>query len=237
MRTLPLNHPEYRYPGSRNPYWKKSEALPRLIVLDNETETKRGNWRSFLEMPESAPLVLEVGCNAGHVVTEWAARDSHTAYLGLDWKVKAAFRAAEKCQKKNLKNIAILRAHGKRLGFMFGDGELDRVHIFFSDPWPKKSQHKNRLMDRDFFIDAAKVLKVGGVLEIRTDHEGYFDVIETLLKELDALWSVRSITRDKHALNPERGRLEIPEITLFEKLFVKDGLPIFQIEVCRRPSS
>lgn len=237
MRSLPLDHPEYRYPGSRNPYWAKSTELPRLIVLDNATETKRGVWRSFLGMPESAPLVVEIGCNAGHVVSAWAAQNPETAYLGMDWKVKAVFRAAEKCQKKGLKNIAVLRGHAKRIGFVFSAGEVDRIHIFFSDPWPKKSQRKNRLMDREFFVAASQVLRVGGLLEIRTDHEGYFDEIEGMLKELEGIWGIERLTRDKHAGNQNRLALEIPEVTLFEKLFIKDSLPIFEIAAVRRPSS
>ncbi|MBU6375276.1 MAG: methyltransferase domain-containing protein, partial [Bdellovibrionales bacterium] len=114
--ALPIQHPEYRYAPSRNPYAEKIKKGPGIVFSDNDTETRKGLWKNS---PEEK-LHVEIGCNAGHVVVEWAARNPHDRYIGIDWKFKAIFRAFEKALKQKLSNIHFLRAHADRIAFMFG---------------------------------------------------------------------------------------------------------------------
>jgi tRNA G46 methylase TrmB len=75
------------------------------------------------------------------------------------------------------------------------------------------------------------------VFHIKTDHAGYFDwMLEALKPNLD-LWEVLEQTRDLHGGNPSAGQLRIPEVTLFEGLFIKDGLPIHSLRLRRRELS
>src|SRR5581483_936176 len=96
QERLPIDHPNFAYSASRNPYWAKlrEERLP--VYCDGETEAHRGSWRSRFEKGRSRPLHVEIGCNAGHVVLEWAARDPKSCYIGLDWKFKMIHKGAEK---------------------------------------------------------------------------------------------------------------------------------------------
>ena len=57
---------------------------------------------------EGRKLHVELGCNAGHVTIEWADRSQSTAkssgqapdvFVGVDWKYKMIFKAAEKAMK------------------------------------------------------------------------------------------------------------------------------------------
>src|SRR4051812_21276264 len=73
---FPVQHPEYRYPASRNPYWTKLHSLRELVYSDNGTELHPGQWRSrFADHSQflgDRKLHVEIGCNAGHVLVEWA---------------------------------------------------------------------------------------------------------------------------------------------------------------------
>jgi tRNA (guanine-N7-)-methyltransferase len=153
------------------------------------------------------------------------------AYIGLDWKFKPIFRGAEKAVKARLDNLLFFRAHAERVRFMFGEGELDRVSIFFPDPWPKKKHSKNRWVNADRLTDLHHVLSPGGILHIKTDHPDYFDWMEEAIEKTRPLWETLSHTRDLHAGNPDAGKLQIPEVTLFERLFIHDGLPIHQVQL------
>lgn len=227
---LAVENPEFRYPPGRNPYFKKLRELAGRAFADNETEQHRGQWRGL--MPDAAgtsakrELHVELGCNAGHVLVEWAKRDPARAYIGIDWKIKAIHRAAEKLVKKDVKNALFLRAHAARLPYIFGEGEIDRLHLFFPDPWPKKAHWKHRFVNEQRLRLIAPALKKGGLFEIKTDHQGYFEWMEEELAKCQDVWRVLERTTDLHAGVAEPAKLEIPQVTLFEKLFIKDGIRI-----------
>ena len=233
------------------------------VYADEETEAHSGRWRERFPVEafpviqrqkgiagglvEAAPagvaalrfsgrpsLHVEVGCNTGHVSSERAARAPSELWIGVDWKHKIVFRAAEKAGKRRLANLIFLRAHAERLGFVFGPGELDSISVYFPDPWPKKAHWKNRYLTAERFRTFARVLRPGGLLHLKTDHLGYFEWMEAALAENPGLWIVRERTRDLHAGVLEPLRLEIPEVTLFEKLFIRDGIPIQSLKLERQ---
>lgn len=226
---LPIFHPDYRYPKSDNIYADKNEALKGRIYSANDTESKRGHWLEAFPARLQTPateLHLEIGCNAGHVVVEWAKLNPNRAYIGLDWKYKAIHRGAEKALKRGLDNLLFFRAHAIRLKYMFGENELDHIAIYCPDPWPKKAHWKNRYINPEQLRDIHQVLKPGGILHIKTDHRGYFDWMEDAISKTATLWKLENRTNDLHANNPDRLKLQIPDVTLFEKLFIADGIPI-----------
>lgn len=241
---LPLTHPDYRYSVSRNPYQAKVHQLRGRVFSDNDTEAFRGRWRE--QFPDAARMAdksaagerrslhVEIGCNAGHVVVEWAARDPRTAFVGLDWKFKPIFRGTEKAMKRRLDNLLFLRAHADRLHFMFGPGEIDFLALYFPDPWPKKAQLKNRWLTAERLRQVAELVRPGGVFHIKTDHLGYFEWMEEAIRQVPELWEPTEHTRDLHASHPAPRSLKIPEVTLFEGLFIKDGIKINSVKLRRR---
>ncbi len=231
---FPLQHPQYLYPPSKNPYWSKIQALKGLAFTDHETERSPGQWRSKWDNelpPSSRELHVEIGCNAGHVIVEWAKMHPSRSYIGIDWKFKPIFRAVEKSQKQNLKNLIFLRAHAQRLNYIFGPQEVDFLSLFFPDPWPRKSQWKNRLINSENLKQIAQVMKPSGIFHIKTDHPDYFEWILNAVGELPDTWKILEMTRDLHQNHPSPQNLKIPEVTLFEKLFIQAQIPIQSLKL------
>jgi tRNA (guanine-N7-)-methyltransferase len=247
-QRLPLSHPDYRYSTSRNPYSAKILELRGRVYTDNETEGHRGGWRA--QFPDQArttaelqlnkldhsrrELHVEIGCNAGHVVVEWAARNPDHAFIGIDWKFKPIFRGTDKAIKRKINNLIFLRAHADRLLYMFAPEEIDFLALYFPDPWQKKSQWKNRWLTAERLRAIAPLIRPGGVFHIKTDHLGYFEWMEKAVSQVGDLWEVVEHTRDLHAAHPDPKSLKIPEITLFEGLFIKDGIKINSFRLKRR---
>ncbi|MBN22169.1 MAG: tRNA (guanosine(46)-N7)-methyltransferase TrmB [Bdellovibrionaceae bacterium] len=235
---LPVSHPEFLYPTSRNIYSKKLESFQNLGFADQNTEIHQGHWREqFLSPILETPLHVEIGCNGGHVLLEWAKQNPKQRYIGLDWKYKQIYRACEKADKYSLKNTLFLRSHADRIRYVFGESEIDYLYLFFPDPWQKKSQQKNRTLQAHWLSEVAQLMKKGGVFHIKTDHHAYFEFmleeISNCEKKSGPLWTSTELTWDLHKDHPNPLKLNFPEVTLFEKLFIKDKVPIKSIKLIR----
>jgi hypothetical protein len=55
--------------------------------------------------------------------------------------------------------------------------------------------------------------------------------MEEAIAETKSLWEIHDRTTDLHAGNPNPEKLEIPDVTLFEKLFIKDGIQINSVRL------
>ena len=242
--------PDFKYAVSNNIYWSKLHCLKPemegLAYADHQTEAFRGIWRSKFkasfapemaanEKDSSRTLHVEIGCNAGHVVLEWAKQNPDQLYVGIDWKFKQVYRLAEKIQKNDLKNLLAFRANADRLPFMFSEGEIDFLYMFFPDPWPKKAQMKNRTANAAWLKSIAPLLNTKtsgkGVFHLKTDHAEFFEFILAELKSLTDTYEILEMTKNLHEANPQAKLLKIPEVTLFERLFIKDGLPIHSVKI------
>ena len=236
-----VSDPNFTYTPSKNIYWDKLMQLPKemegLAFTDQQTETHRGHWReNFLatkdkETNTTIALHVEIGCNAGHVCLEWAKQNPQSLYIGIDWKFKQIYRVAEKSAKNKVKNLLAFRANAERLPFMFAPGEIDFLHMFFPDPWSKKAQMKNRTADEPWLRAIAPLLSPTGIFHLKTDHAAYFEFILENVEKLSDVYQVIEMTKDLHAGNPKAHLLQIPDVTLFERLFIKDGLPIHSIKL------
>jgi tRNA (guanine-N7-)-methyltransferase len=228
---LAVSHPDYRYPTPKNPYWSKIQSVSDRVYSDNQTEQFRGDWKSLFPANPEGALIVEIGCNAGHVAVESADQNKMQNYIGIDWKFKPIFRGAEKAASRGLQNLIFLRAHAERLHFIFGPEEIDQLNLFFPDPWPKKSQMKNRFFSADRLRKIAPLMKKAGHFHIKTDHSGYFQAMSDAVHQCADLWQILDISHDLHRNHPAPHLLDFPEVTLFEKLFIRDKLPIHQLKL------
>jgi tRNA G46 methylase TrmB len=74
-------------------------------------------------------------------------------------------------------------------------------------------------------------MKRGGLFHIKTDHRGYFEWMMQAIQENLDLWEVVSVNEDLHRNHSAPHLLDFPEVTLFEKLFIRDQIPIHDIKL------
>lgn len=215
------NFDEYR--PSRNPYYQvlldyEKNASPRpRALLDGSTERQRGAWRRFFGVDETTELVLELGAYHGETLNHIALQNPKSIHIGVEWKYKQSFVAARKAGAQNINNICFLRANMARLPWIFAPGEVDRVLMFFPDPWSKGKHQKNRTLNPDFLRTLGYLLKEGAEFFIKTDHNEYAAYIQESLAEAKCF----------DPLPEARGREMFASIppTPFEKIFQRQGLP------------
>ena len=155
----------------------------------------RGQWKNTW-FPEQKAVFLEIGCGKGSFLHALSGMNPEIGYLGIEKMSSVLLRAVEKCEAEGRPNLKFLRFDAEALTDCFAPGEVDRIYLNFSDPWPKDRHHKRRLTSREFLSRYVEILAPGGRVEFKTDNEKLFDFS---LEELEASgWTVLEMTRDLH---------------------------------------
>jgi tRNA (guanine-N7-)-methyltransferase len=207
-----------------NPYHEKLKAFEDFVILDQAAESHYSQWRHLFQAASpSSPLHIEIGTGYGDFMLDFCQHHPDILFIGLDHRFKRSFSLAKKLASIPNKNFRYLRAKGERLAFIFGPGEVDCVYFFFPDPWPKKRHHKKRLFQKPFLESVQKVLKPGGRLVVKTDHEGYFD---WMLNEIALAPIMKPLfqSRDLYTEFPDHPLTKFK--TKFEKIFLEQRIPI-----------
>jgi tRNA (guanine-N7-)-methyltransferase len=128
------------------------------------------------------PLEVELGVGKGRFLLEWAAVHPEIGMLGVERARSYALLAAARAARRGLANVRIVHSTAEDVLFRcLAPGSVDAFHVYFSDPWPKKRHHKRRFFRPDNVTRMAEVLRLGGLLRVKTDHREYAHVIATVI--------------------------------------------------------
>jgi len=121
-----------------------------------------------------AGLVLEIGFGNGESLLQMAVEAPELNFIGIEVHSPGVGNLLLGIEREACQNTRIISHDAVNvLEQMVGDACLDRVQIFFPDPWPKKRHHKRRLIQAGFVSLLHKKLKPNGVLHLATDWENY----------------------------------------------------------------
>jgi len=122
----------------------------------------------------SAELVFEIGFGMGDSLVAMAAEHPERDYIGIDVHPPGIGTILREIKIADLKNLRVMQGDAMEvLQICFEDNELDRVQIFFPDPWHKKRHHKRRMIQPAFVSELAAKMRSGGILHLATDWENY----------------------------------------------------------------
>jgi len=217
-------NPDFQYKHQSNPYHDKLAEFADFVFRDNEAESLKGKW-SKEYYKNDKPIHVEIGCGYGHFMQEYCLNNPEVNFVGIDYRFKRSYALARKLSElpHQEKNFCLLRAKGERVAHIFGEKEVDRLFYFFPDPWPKTRHHKKRLFQAPFLDEVKKVLKPGGEICIKTDHDGYADWMQQVIAkqhDFECTISTKNL-REEH---PEHFLSKYT--TKFEKIFINQGINI-----------
>jgi tRNA (guanine-N7-)-methyltransferase len=140
------------------------------------------------------PLTLEIGFGMGTSLLQMAAAEPERRFVGVEVHPPGIGALMAGLEEQGLDNVRVLEADAAAiLEAAFAPGSLDRVQVFFPDPWPKKRHHKRRLVQAPFLERLATRVAPGGRLMLATDWVPY---AEWMLEAVAAAPSWRSIAPD-----------------------------------------
>jgi tRNA (guanine-N7-)-methyltransferase len=124
-------------------------------------------------------VVFEIGSGMGEATSQIAANNPETAYVAVEVHKPGLGALIIRAENLGVRNLKIINADiFEVLTKHVSDHSIDAFHIFFPDPWPKRKQHKRRLLRPNFIEILATKLKHGGRINIATDWYPYAQEIE-----------------------------------------------------------
>lgn len=208
-------------PGAR-------EAIAENPWVVQEPENTKGSWRE--RFGNDHPLYLEIGTGKGRFLNELAALNPDISYVGIEKYSSVLLKAVEKQEQGQLPNLFFIRGEAELVTTYFAEGEVERIYLNFSDPWPKKRYAKRRLPSSAFLERYNVILSPTGTIEFKTDNRELFDFAVTEA-EVSPYFRIDQITYDLHA---DPLMCEGNVMTEYEAKFSAKGNPICKYILVRR---
>lgn len=121
-----------------------------------------------------APLVLEIGFGMGDSLLEMARSEPDKNFIGIEVHPPGVGRLISAASQEGLSNLRVYMADAMDvLEDCIPDNCIDRLQLYFPDPWHKKKHHKRRIVQPAFVERLRPKLKTGGMLHMATDWENY----------------------------------------------------------------
>lgn len=125
-------------------------------------------------MGREAPIILEIGFGMGASLVEMAKAAPEQDFIGVEVHVPGVGKLLHGMEEQGIENIRVYCEDAVDvLQCCIADNSLDRIQIYFPDPWHKKKHHKRRLIQPDFVQSLRQKLKPEGLLHLATDWEHY----------------------------------------------------------------
>ncbi len=168
------------------------------------------------------PVTLEIGFGDGVSLATMAENAPDRNFIGIEVHKPGVGRLLHLIDEKKLTNVRVMDDDAVQImKNRIPEASLDRVQLFFPDPWHKKRHNKRRIVQDDFVSLVASRLKLGGIFHLATDWEPY---AEHMAEVMEASTDFRSLSATPYSPKPE----ERPT-TKFETRGIKLGHGVWDL--------
>ncbi len=132
-------------------------------------------------------LIKEIGFGNGESFIQMAECAPDTLFIGAEVHKPGVGHALMLAHKKELNNIRVIEHDAVEfIDNMLTENSIDRVQVYFPDPWHKKRHHKRRLIQPVFCDKLQRILKPRGVLHVATDWVPYAEHCIEVVNQIDS---------------------------------------------------
>lgn len=150
---------------------EKIKDYEGLIIFD--LENNKGKWHKLFS--NNNPIHIEIGMGKGKFIMQLAKENPNINYIGCELSNSIIYKAAKKIKEENLNNLLLVNCDALKLASIFEKGEIEKIYLNFSDPWPKSRHEKRRLTSKDFINVYKQILNRGSIIEFKTDNRSLFE--------------------------------------------------------------
>lgn len=156
-------------PGAR-------DVIAETSFCIKEPEKLKGKW-AIEVFKNTNPIQIEIGMGKGKFIMELAKRNPDINYIGIEKYSSVLLRGIQKMEsmEEPLKNLVFIRFDADYITDIFAEGEIDKIYLNFSDPWPKDRHAKRRLPSKEFMAKYKQFVIKGHTVEFKTDNIDLFN--------------------------------------------------------------
>jgi len=175
-----------------------------------------------------ASVHIEIGSGKGTFLVSQAQTRPDVNFLGVEWARKYYRFAVDRIGRWELKNVKLIRTDAADFIIRFvPESSVAFYHIYYPDPWPKKRHHKRRFVCPRNIEHLIHTLVPGGIIQIATDHEEYFEQIKQAFEERKDLLTETEFTPPAGAQDGETVG------TNYERKYISENRGVYTIAVKR----
>ena len=193
-------------------------------VVKNE-EGNKGKWKQIFN--NNNPIHIEIGTGKGRYIVESAKANPNINYIGIERYSSVLYKAVLKVEAEEINNLLFLHIEAEKIIDIFDKGEVSKILLNFSDPWPKDRHARRRLNSKEYLARYDKILKSDGCIEMKTDNVGLFDF--GLEQAEESNWNIELKTYDLHNSDMNVGNI----MTEYEEKFSSKGNAICKFIITR----
>ncbi|VAW56804.1 tRNA (guanine(46)-N(7))-methyltransferase [hydrothermal vent metagenome] len=170
-----------KYPRTIHSFVKREGRLTQ-----SQQQAIENQWPEFgvnfseqlIDMPtlfgRDAETILEIGFGNGESLFQMAQDNPHKNFFGIEVHRPGVGHLLRLVEKTNCTNLHIsIRDAIDVLEHQIADNSIDRLQLFFPDPWHKKKHNKRRIIQDTFIAEVARILTPDGTFHLATDWEHY----------------------------------------------------------------
>lgn len=202
---------------------KKQWAEPFLhehseIVIE-DPQSLCGQWKQKTSCDR---LHVEIGSGKGDYWCKMASMVLDEGWIGIEKNRSVAAVAVRKAVELKNDRMLFIAQDAQNIDQWFNEGEIDVLHLNFSDPWPKKGNRKRRLSHSSFLKKYEKILNENGLLIMKTDNKDLFEF--SLVEFSNNGWIMQEVSVDFR-----RNIHDEDAVSEYEAKFMALGMPIYRV--------
>lgn len=201
--------------------WAKEKLQNNPYFCIQEPANHKGAWSEVFG--NDNPIHIEVGTGKGQFINGMAQQNPDINYIGIELADRVIVTALDRLLESNLPNVKLLNVNAMELPDIFAEGEVSRVYLNFSDPWPKTRHEKRRLTYKTFLDLYKGILPEHGEIHFKTDNRGLFEY--SLVSFSHYGMKLNYVSLDLH-----NSDFEGNVMTEYEQKFSAKGNPIYRCE-------
>jgi tRNA (guanine-N7-)-methyltransferase len=120
---------------------------------------------------------LEIGFGGGEHLAQMAEQHSQIGFIGCDVFENGIVKLLAQLERRHLDNIRIFADDARLIMAALPPASIGRAFILFPDPWPKRRQHKRRVVSRATLDALAEIMIDDAELRVATDDADYLSWI------------------------------------------------------------
>lgn len=120
------------------------------------------------------PVALEIGFGMGKSLVAMAKASPDINFIGIEVHRPGVGACLGEAGEAGLANLRVFEHDAVEvLAHCIVDGSLQRVQLYFPDPWHKTRHHKRRIVQSEFVEKLRTKIAIGGEFHMATDWQPY----------------------------------------------------------------